>query len=49
MHNEAFAKLGLDYCYMCYEVNHENLEKTVEGLSLIHILMNLLFLDYQLF
>ena len=30
MHNEAFAKLGLDYCYMCYEVNHENLEKTVE-------------------
>ena len=30
MHNEAFAKLGLDYCY---EVDHENLEKTVEGLK----------------
>ena len=27
MHNEAFAKLGLDYCYMCYEVDHENLVK----------------------
>lgn len=33
MHNEAFAKLRLDYCYMCYKVDHENLEKTVEGLK----------------
>lgn len=37
MHNEAFAKLGLDYCYMCYEVNHENLEKTVEGLKAMKV------------
>ena len=33
MHNEVFAKLRLDYCYMCYKVDHENLEKTVEGLK----------------
>ena len=25
MHNEVFAKLRLDYCYMCYKVDHENL------------------------
>ena len=37
MHNEVFAKLGLDYCYMCYEVNHENLEKTVEGLKAMKV------------
>ena len=37
MHNAAFAKLGLDYCYMCYEVNHENLEKTVEGLKAMKV------------
>ena len=37
MHNEAFAKLGLDYCYMCYEVDHENLEKTVEGLKAMKV------------
>lgn len=37
MHNEAFAKLGLDYCYMCFEVDHENLEKTVEGLKAMKV------------
>ena len=37
MHNEVFAKLGLDYCYMCFEVDHENLEKTVEGLKAMKV------------
>ena len=37
MHNEVFAKLRLDYCYMCYKVDHENLEKTVEGLKAMKV------------
>lgn len=31
MHNEAFMKLGLDYAYLCFEVDNETLEQTVKG------------------
>ena len=31
MHNEAFAKLGLDYAYLAIEVGNEELEDTIKG------------------
>ena len=31
MHNEAFAKLGLDYAYLAFEVENEELEDTIKG------------------
>ena len=31
MHNEAFAKLGLDYAYLAFEVGSEELEDTIKG------------------
>lgn len=31
MHNEAFAKLGLDYAYLAFEVDTETLEDTIKG------------------
>ena len=31
MHNEAFAKLGLDYAYLAFEVDNDTLEDTVKG------------------
>lgn len=31
MHNEAFAKLGLDYVYLAFEVGAEQLEDTIRG------------------
>ena len=31
MHNEAFAKLGLDYAYLAFEVGNEDLEDTIKG------------------
>lgn len=31
MHNEAFAKLGLDYAYLAFEVGAEELEDTIKG------------------
>ena len=31
MHNEAFAKLGLDYAYLAFEVCTEDLEDTIKG------------------
>lgn len=31
MHNEAFAKLGLDYAYIAFEVGEEDLEDTIKG------------------
>ena len=33
MHNEAFRLLGLDYVYLCFEVNEETLPAAVEGLK----------------
>ena len=37
MHNEAFAKLGLDYCYMCYEVDHEIRRKLQKDLKAMKV------------
>ena len=31
MHNKAFAKLGLDYVYLAFEVGNEELEDTIKG------------------
>ena len=31
MHNEAYAKLGLDYAYLAFEVGNEELEDTIKG------------------
>lgn len=33
MHNEAFGKIGLDYAYLAFEVDEENLEDAVKGLK----------------
>ena len=32
MHNESFAKLGLDYAYLAFEVDNDTLEDAVKGL-----------------
>lgn len=37
MHNRAFEKLGLDYCYMPVEVRSENLEKVFAGLTRMNV------------
>lgn len=33
MHNEAFRLLGLDYVYLCFDVNEDALSQAVEGLK----------------
>ena len=33
MHNEAFRLLGLDYVYLCFDVNEASLPRAVEGLK----------------
>lgn len=37
MHNEAFAKLGLDYAYLAFECGEEQLEYTVNGFRALNI------------
>ena len=37
MHNEAFAKLGLDYAYLAFEVGTEQLEDTIKGFRAMNI------------
>ena len=37
MHNEAFAKLGLDYAYLAFEVGNEQLEDAVKGLKALGV------------
>ena len=37
MHNEAFKKLGLDYVYVCFEVDNSTLEDTVKGLRAMKV------------
>lgn len=37
MHNEAFKKLGLDYVYVCFEVDNSALEDTVKGLRAMKV------------
>ena len=34
MHNEAFHLLDLDYTYLCFNVNEENLEEQKDLISL---------------
>ncbi len=38
MHNEAFRQLGLDYVYLCFDVDTEHLEAAVAGLKLLNVL-----------
>lgn len=37
MHNEAFAKLGLDYAYMAFEVGNEQLEDSIQAIRALGI------------
>lgn len=37
MHNESFRLLGLNYVYLCFEVNETNLSSAVSGLKTIGI------------
>lgn len=37
MHNEAFRILGLDYVYLCFDVNENNLEDVVDGMKLMGV------------
>ncbi len=37
MHNEAFAKLGLDYAYLAFEVDNDDLEDAVKGMRAMKI------------
>lgn len=37
MHNAAFAKLGLDYAYLAFEVDHDTLEDAVKGLRALQM------------
>lgn len=37
MHNEAFKKLGLDYVYVCFEIDNSTLEDTVKGLRAMKV------------
>ena len=37
MHNEAFAKLGLDYAYLAFEVGNEELEDAVKGFKALKV------------
>ena len=33
MHNEAFRILGLDYVYLCFDVNEDRLDAAIDGLK----------------
>lgn len=35
MHNEAFQALGLDYCYLAFDVQEANLKQAVDGLKVL--------------
>lgn len=37
MHNEAFRLLGLDYVYLCFDVNESNLEAVINGMKLMNV------------
>lgn len=37
MHNEAFLQLGLDYAYLAFDVNTDNLAVAVEGLKTLGV------------
>lgn len=37
MHNESFAMLGLDYAYLCFDINEQTLPQAVEGLKTLGV------------
>lgn len=37
MHNTGFQALGLDFVYLCFDVNEETLEDAVKGLRTLHV------------
>lgn len=37
MHNAAFAKLGLDYAYLAFEVDNDSLEGAVQGIRFLKL------------
>lgn len=37
MHNHAFAKLGLDYAYLAFEVGNDQLEDTIKGFRAMNV------------
>lgn len=37
MHNRAFEEAGLDYRYLAFDVNEQNLETAVNGLKALHV------------
>ncbi len=37
MHNEALAYLGLDYAYLCFEVDQHNLKQSIESMRTLKI------------
>lgn len=37
MHNEAFAYMGLDYAYMCFEVDKSNLKEAIEAMRALKV------------
>nr|WP_027870200.1 shikimate dehydrogenase [[Eubacterium] cellulosolvens] len=37
MHNDSFRHLGLDYVYLCFDVNEDNLKEAVNGLKICGI------------
>lgn len=37
MHNESFAQLGLDYVYLCFQVEKEDLKTAIEGLKILGV------------
>lgn len=37
MHNEAFRQLNLDYVYLCFDVNTNELPEAVEGLKMMKV------------
>ena len=38
MHNEAFAKLGLDYAYLAFEVDNDSLKDAVQSIRALKML-----------
>ncbi len=37
MQNEAIAYLGLDYCYICFEVDNDNLEQAIQSMKALKV------------
>ena len=37
MHNFSFQKLGLDYVYLCFQINEQTLEEAVKGLRVLDV------------